>query len=82
VVDIRRIISRRIRSGGTGVNAVGDVHAVIAANVDEPRSRSQVSSRSRTRVVQRSGRTEVLDSRMETSQEGGDEHARGEGSAR
>jgi len=31
-VNIRKIIQRRIRHQGKGVNAVGDVNAVISAN--------------------------------------------------
>jgi hypothetical protein len=56
-VNIRKIIQRRIRHAGDGVNAIGDVNAVIAANVNKGGSRTHVSTRSRQRVVQRSGRT-------------------------
>ena len=34
-MDIRKIINRRIRHSGDGVDVVGDVNAVIAANVNE-----------------------------------------------
>jgi hypothetical protein len=56
-VNIKKVIQRRIRHAGAGVNAVGDVNAVIAANVNEGGSRTHVSSRSHQRIVQRSGRT-------------------------
>jgi hypothetical protein len=46
------------------------VHAVISANVGEGRSHTHVSSRSRQRIVQRSGRTD-------TTQGGDDEPAGG-----
>jgi hypothetical protein len=46
-MQIRKIIQRRIRRRGNGVDFVGDVNAVIAANVadpsDRPRSRSDNS---------------------------------------
>lgn len=76
-MDFHKIIQRRIRRQGKGVNAVGDLNAVISANVNEGSSRSHVSTRSRQRIVQRSGRTEVKEERV-TSQGGDeDEPARG-----
>jgi hypothetical protein len=75
-MNIRRIIERRIRQQGKGVNAAGDVHAVISANVGEGSSHTHVSSRSRQRIVQRSGHTEVFEER-ETSRGGDDERAGG-----
>jgi hypothetical protein len=56
-VNIRRIIQRRIRHAGKGVNAVGDFNAVTVASVNERNARTRVSTRSRQRIVQRSGRT-------------------------
>lgn len=54
-VKIRKVIQRRIRHEGDGVNLSGDVNAAISANVNEPGpSRTHVSTRQR--VVQRSGR--------------------------
>jgi hypothetical protein len=70
-MNFRKIIQRRIERQGKGVNAVGDVNAVISANVNEGSSRSHVSTRSRQRIVQHSGRRDVTDER-ETSR-GGDE---------
>jgi hypothetical protein len=58
-VNIRKVIERRMSRRGKGVNAAGDVHAVIAANVGEERSHTHVSSRSRQPIVQRSGRTQT-----------------------
>jgi hypothetical protein len=61
-VKLRKIIEKTIRHQADGTNVAGDVNAVVSANVGEPGSVSQVSSRRTTRVVQRSGRTEVSDS--------------------
>jgi hypothetical protein len=58
-MHIRKIIQRSIRSSGGGVNAVGDVNAAISANIGKSGSSSHLSTRSRKRIVQRSGRTEV-----------------------
>jgi hypothetical protein len=58
-VNIRKVIEKRMRRQGKGVNAAGDVHAVIAANVGEGRSHTHVSSHSRQRIVQRSARTQT-----------------------
>jgi hypothetical protein len=55
-VNIRKILQRRIRHAGKGANGIGDVNAVIAANVNERNSRAHVSTRSRQRSVQRSDR--------------------------
>ena len=43
-MNIRKVIQRRIRHRSQGVDFVGDVNAVISANVgpsNEPRSRSE-----------------------------------------
>jgi hypothetical protein len=72
-MDIRKVIERRILRQGKGINAAGDVHAVISANVSEGSSRSHVSTRSRQRVVQRSGRTQVSEERKTTQERGDDE---------
>jgi hypothetical protein len=68
-VNLRKVIHKRIRRHGKGVNALGDINAVIAANVGEEGSKTQVSSRSRQRIVQRSGRTQVSDERRTDSTE-------------
>ena len=59
-MKLRKVINRRIRRSGDGVDVVGDVNAVISANVGERGSHSTVSSSQR--IVQRSGRTEVTES--------------------
>ena len=75
-MNVRRIIQKRIRHHGRGVNAVGDLNAAISANVNEPGSKNVVSSRTRSRIVQRSGRTEVFEERDATGG-GADEPAGG-----
>jgi hypothetical protein len=46
VMQIRKVIQRRIRRNAGGVDLVGDVNAAISANVGESSSTSHVSSRS------------------------------------
>jgi hypothetical protein len=46
VMEIRKIITRRIRRRSNGVDFLGDVNAAIAGNVGESSSRTQVSSQS------------------------------------
>jgi hypothetical protein len=58
-VNLKKIIQKRIRHQSGGVNAAGDVNAVVSANVGEGSSRTHVSTRSRQRIVQRSGRMQV-----------------------
>jgi hypothetical protein len=62
-MNLMKIIQRRIRHQSRGVNAVGGVDAVVSANVGEGSSRTHVSTRSRQRIVQRSGRTQVTHER-------------------
>jgi hypothetical protein len=57
-MNFRKIIQRRMQRQSKGVHGVGDVNAVISASVNEGSSRSHVSTRSRQRIVQRSGRTD------------------------
>ena len=67
-VNIRKVIQRRLRHRGEGVDVVGDVNAVIAANLNERGGSSSVSSRQR--VVQRDGRTVVSETETSTGSEG------------
>ena len=59
-VKLRKVIQRRIRAEADGVSAAGGIDAVVSANVNEPGS-NQTSVRSKTRIVQRNGRTEVFE---------------------
>ena len=45
-MQFRKVIQRRIRRTGEGVDFIGDVNAAISANVGEQGSTSHVSSRS------------------------------------
>jgi hypothetical protein len=54
-MDIRKVISRRIRRWAEGVDFAGDVDAVISANVGERGSTARTSTRQR--IVQRSRST-------------------------
>jgi hypothetical protein len=51
-MQIRKLIQRRIRKQGDGVDLVGDVNATIAANVGERGAHTRTSSSQR--IVQRS----------------------------
>jgi hypothetical protein len=46
VMQIRKVIQRRIRRSADGVDLAGDVNAAVSANVGESSSTSHVSSRS------------------------------------
>jgi hypothetical protein len=65
-MDIRKVISRRIRRQGKNVDVVGDINAVISANVGERGSVTRTSSKQR--IVQRSQSTA---SRRSSRKEGG-----------
>ena len=54
-MKVRKVIRKRIRQQGKGSQVDADINAVVAANVNEPGSRNVV--RSRSRIVQRSGRS-------------------------
>jgi hypothetical protein len=45
-MQFHKVIQRRIRRSGEGVDVVGDINAAISANVGERSSTSHVSSRS------------------------------------
>lgn len=51
-MNIRKIISRRIRKQGQNVDLAGDVNAVISANVGERDSVTRTTSKQQ--IVQRS----------------------------
>jgi hypothetical protein len=55
-VDIHKVIRKRIRHEGDGASVVGDVNAVMAANVGGKPSRTTTKVSSRQRIVQRSGK--------------------------
>ena len=64
-MQVRKLIQKTIRHRGGGSDVVGNVNAAVSANVNEPgRHRTHVSSKQR--IVQRGGRTEVLESEQTT----------------
>lgn len=65
-MKIQRVIQRKVRRDEDGVNVAAEVHATVAANVNESKGRhTHVSSHQR--VVQRDGRTVVSEQRVDTS---------------
>jgi hypothetical protein len=65
-MNIRKLISRQIRGDDDGVNVAADVNAVFAANVNEGSpSTNKVSRHTRTRVVQRGGKTVVHETEVD-----------------
>lgn len=50
----KKVINRRIRRSGKGFNVAADINAVVSSNAGERGTGSRVSSRQRTRIVQRS----------------------------
>jgi hypothetical protein len=65
-MQLRKIISKRIRRDEGGIQVAGDVNAVVSANVGQPGSSSHVSSRQTARVVQQAGRRKRADAASET----------------
>jgi hypothetical protein len=61
-MKIRKVINRKVRRSGKGVNVVADVNAVIAGTVGEKGSTSTVRSKRSIRIVQRDGQTEIEES--------------------
>jgi len=62
-----KIVKKRVRRSGGGVNLVADVNAVIASSRGST-GHVRASSRRSVRIVQKDGRTEVTETR-----EGGSE---------
>jgi hypothetical protein len=58
-VKFRKVINEPIEVDEDGVHIAGGVNAVISANVNEPGTKSHVSSKQKVRVVQRNGKTYV-----------------------
>jgi hypothetical protein len=62
-MNIRKVIQRRIRHTGDGVDVAGDINAAISANVNEPGQSTHVSSKQT--VVQRSGEPPVVETNVQ-----------------
>jgi hypothetical protein len=58
---MRKVVHKRIRRSGNGVNVVADVNAVIAATVGKTGGASEASHRQSVRIVQTNGHTEVTE---------------------
>ena len=71
-MNLRKVIQRTLRHSKDGVNVAGGLNAVVNANVNEP-GESRTSVRSRTRIVQRNGRTEVFEQETQSNPEEGKE---------
>ena len=71
-MNLRKVIHRTLRHSKDGVNVAGGIDAVVNANVNEP-GESRTSVRSRTRIVQRNGRTEVFEQETQSNPEEGKE---------
>jgi hypothetical protein len=64
-MKIRKVINEPIDEEHDGVSIAGGVNAVVSANVGEKGERNKVSTRQRTRIVQRGGKTEVFEQEVE-----------------
>ena len=62
---MRKVVQKRVRRSGDGVNVVADVNAVVAASVGEQDATTGVSRRQSVRIVQRNGQTEVTEEHTE-----------------
>lgn len=59
---VRKVIRRRIRKQTDGLNVVGDVQGVVAANLSRSGATKRASTKSQVRIVQRNGKTQVTES--------------------
>jgi hypothetical protein len=57
-MKFKRVINKQINEKKDGVNVAGGINAVVSGNVGESGSKTSVSSRQR--IVQRDGKTEVI----------------------
>lgn len=79
LMDVHKVIRKRIRESSKGVNVAGDVNAVISANVGERGRTTHTSSSSKQRIVQRSGSQTHRD---DAAEEEGEEAGGGEAGSR
>jgi hypothetical protein len=64
-VKLRKVIQKQIRRDADGVSVAGGLNAVVSANVNEPGT-TETSVRTKTRIVQRNGRTEVFETESDS----------------
>jgi len=62
---MRKVVSKRVRRSGNGVNIVADVNAVVAATVATSDEVTAQTGRQSVSIVQRNGRTEVTEEHSE-----------------
>jgi len=62
---MRKVVNKRIRRSGDGVNVVADVNAVVAATVGTSGGVTAKTSRQSVSIVQRNGRTEITEEHSE-----------------
>ena len=68
----RKVINEKLASSEEGTNIAGAINAVVAANVNEPGSRTRISRKQKIKVTQRDGHTEVHESTSESTEDGGE----------
>jgi hypothetical protein len=62
---MRKVVRKRVRHSGDGLNVVADVNAVMAATVGKGDGTTAATTRQSVSIVQRNGKTEVTESRSE-----------------
>jgi hypothetical protein len=67
-VKLRQVIRRQLRRDADGVSVAAGLNAVVSATVNEPGTTKTVTH-SKTRIVQRNGRTEVFETESDTDSE-------------
>jgi hypothetical protein len=68
---MRKVFKRRIRRQEGGVNIAADIDAVVSVNRGESGQTSSIRSRSRRRIVQRSGGSKKASERPDTGESDG-----------
>jgi hypothetical protein len=59
--NMGKIVQKRIRRSGKGVNVVADVNAVVATSTGEPGGTAAATKRQSISIVQRNRKTEVTE---------------------
>ena len=72
----RKVIDERVTISEDGASIAGAVNVAIAANVNEPGSRTSVSRKQSIKITQRDGHTEVHESTSKSQGEDDDERER------
>jgi hypothetical protein len=63
---VRKVVQKKFRHDGDGLNVVADVNAVVAATVGKKGGGAGVSRRQSVHVVQKDGHTEVTETHEES----------------